>query len=581
MNTSLDEYQLRVIAGGISERRIVVAGPGTGKTATSVALIEEFARSSNEGVVLFLSFSRSAMRAAFAAFGEQISDVPIDVHAMTLDSLAWQLTDQESPGEDHRPPNFDEVVRSAEVKLNSAYEGEVDEVVHLIVDEAQDMSAPRRALLGALIDRLPEHAGVTIFGDPLQSIYEFFDGDHGESMEPGWSHLVDDLTYRSITTTYELSVDHRARRRGPKKVATASAELRRRNEGAERAAVLEDLLVDLPRLDFGGFVVRASEWKGTSAVLMRTNAEVAETFSQLTAEGVPCVWREPGRADPRIAPWVAELWSEVGEKPLTVELFAAFAAARPEVEGTGYRELLRHADQRGRVDWAGLARSLRVATEPTRPWFADHDRSTNLLTVSTIHQAKGLEWDNVAVIGPDELLIESVSGTREPELLFVAVSRARDRVTLLDWKMPYTRRGPGPGQRVYRPQPGRRVAAAICVTPEDLVIDRQSNDAEAQHVLAKSRPNERMEFDLLASGHAEWPTYRCRVGSTIVGITSPAFGRCLAAVAPRGLRQWPLLGPVFMDGVEARFTIGDQPRFWLQPRPFGMAEVIPAKGEKA
>ncbi|UPW11572.1 AAA family ATPase [Gordonia terrae] len=552
-----------------SERRIVVAGPGAGKTTTSVALIQEIgSRDTNaDRVVLFVSFSRAAMRAAFDAFGDSLADLPVDVLAMTLDSLAWQLT-EETAGDGE--PDFEDVVRRAADKLQNDYDGDLDDAVHLIVDEAQDLSAPRRRLLAAVVDRLPDDAGVTVFGDPLQSIYEFFEDDSdGVS---AWQDLVDDLHERGIERTYHLDQDHRARRRGPKRIAQASKSLRQLTDPSLTADELAELLTSFSRMSVDEFVSRASEWKGPTAVLARTNAEVAALFTTLVDHGLNCGWREPGRAGPAVAGWVAELWHHSKGRNVSRDDFIAFTADRDGVDDRWFRLLLGEAESRGHVDWEGFARSLRASRDPMKPWFAE---SAAAVTVSTIHQAKGLEWDNVAVASADNLAMALGARAAEPELLFVALSRARDRVVLLDWQQPYTRRTKG---LIYRPHPRSGSPLTVRLTPDALMSDRPIGGGEGQRALENADKNSLVEFELLASGHAGWPTYRCLVDGQSVGMTSPKFGQTFAELLRSGQHRWPSLGPVPMDGVETRWSKADRIEFWLQPRPFGMADVKYEKG---
>jgi DNA helicase-2/ATP-dependent DNA helicase PcrA len=69
------------------------------------------------------------------------------------------------------------------------------------------------------------------------------------------------------------------------------------------------------------------------------------------------------------------------------------------------------------------------------------------LTLSTVHSAKGLEWDSVHVIGlvdggfPSDLALATDSGLAEEQRLFyVAVTRARDQLTLYTpLRMPHQR----------------------------------------------------------------------------------------------------------------------------------------------
>ncbi|WP_168699377.1 UvrD-helicase domain-containing protein [Gordonia paraffinivorans] len=570
MLPQLDESQRRVIEAETSERRFVVAGPGTGKTTTSVALIQEIA-SREEGsdvAVLYVSFSRAAMRAAFAAFGDAIGELPIEVMAMTLDSLAWQLLDEPLP--DHHEPDFDDVVRKATEKIQKDYEGEFDDVVHLIVDEAQDLSLPRRLLLEAVIDKLPSRAGVTIFGDPLQSIFDFHDG--GTVPTNAWGDLVASMREKGFTTTYTLDVDHRARRRGPKKVAAVSSTLRTLDAQEARTDELADLLTEFSRMTAEEFAVLARQWKGHTGVLVRTNAEVAYVFDTLVGHGLVCRWREPGRASPAVAPWVASLWRSTGGANVSRDDFARFAADRDDVDVGWFRLLLDEAEQRGRVDWRGLVRAFRGAVDPLRPWF---DTSPAAVTVSTIHQAKGLEWDNVAVVAADDLLSAVGSRCPEPEVLFVALSRARERVVLLDWKQPYTR---SERALIYQPHPMTGRPLAIRFTPDALRSDRQIGGAPGQRALETANRNSSVEFELLASGQAPWPTYRCLLDGEPVGVTSSGFGQSFARVLRSSGSPWPSLGPVPMDGVETRWSTSSGVELWLQPRLFGIAEITYEKG---
>lgn len=565
-----DSSQAVVLAAPLSERRIVVAGPGAGKTTTSMMLIDEIVQKSGDledQTILFVSFSRSAMAAAFGAFGDVLHDRPVDIAAMTLDSLAWQLID-ESDTTAGEVPDFDGVVRRATEQLRSNYDGDLDDVVHLIVDEAQDMSAPRREMLCAMIDRIRPDAGVTIFGDPMQSIYDFLDGESGRGIS-SWDILVEELDRRSISKFYELTGDHRSRRRGPRKVSASSGELRTACSDM-RESLLDDLLTEFTHWDIDEFAERAADWRSFTAVLARTNTEVLQLFQELSMRGLRCVWRQPGRIHPRVAPWVAMLWCATGGKAVSQSNFEKFAAARSEVDVAWFGIMLEEAGQGDLINWSKMAEVCRVAVDPLAPWFAD--RSADVL-VSTIHQAKGLEWDNVAVVGAHDLLMRVGSRQPESELLYVSLSRARDKIVVVDeWRPKYLKRTRTSGSW-YKPKPGSNLADAISVTPDCLVSDRAVGGSEGQKVLASLDEAALAEFELLASGYADWPTYRCSVAGIAVGVTTPQFGQTVASLP--GIRNgaWPELGPVCTDGVESRWSTVDGTSFWLKLRPFGMASI--------
>lgn len=568
----LDESQRRVLDAAPQARRIVVAGPGAGKTATSVALISEIEAATlgaEDRQILFLSFSRAAVKAAFDAFGSVDGDYRATISAMTLDSLAWQLTEAD-PGTDALvSADFDRVVREATSQLEARYEGEFDDVVHVIVDEAQDLALDRRALLCAVIDRLPEDAGVTIFGDPLQSIYEFLEGLATHTRTSAWEDLLDDLRARSITTTLTLDGQYRARRRGPRKVTAVASKLRHA-AGADQADLLDDLVSDLTHFNLTEFAGKARDWAGSTAVLVRTNAEVALVFDYLSRSGVRCGWRKSGMNRPIVAPWVAQLWSAIGGAPVSLENFRDFADSVNGVD-TGWFRILHHSAGSGKtIDWRAIARVCGRAEDTSDPWFEDRGTAVQVLT---IHQAKGLEFDNVAVVGARSILRPPADREPETELLFVALSRARDKVVVIDWEPPFTRTA-GSG-RLYEPHPAHDVPVRICVTPDDLRSDDQIGTDAGQAALAERAHCTDLEFELLSSGGAEWPSYRCRVAGEVVGATTPQFGmsfaRALRMQGPSG--RWPSLGSVPLDGVESTWFLGVDAKFWLRPRPFGFSDV--------
>lgn len=574
MGIDFDDSQRHVLAGEVGARRVVVAGPGAGKTATSVALIRQIdAEHSLPGgsQILFVSFSRAAVKAALEAFGDGSAEYRGTVSAMTLDSLAWQLTGADCRPDGPSASDFDDTVRLAVKQLESEYDGEFDEVIHLIVDEAQDLSRDRRDLLCAVIDRLPEDAGVTIFGDPLQAIYDFLDGDV-KSAQSSWDALLKDLRKRSITETLTLDGEYRARRRGPRKVATAVPELRSTSK-PRRADLLDEVVSDLTHLNLSEFADKVPTWPGRTAVLARTNAEVAFLFDKLSREGLSCTLNENRRRRRLVNPWVAQLWASAAGTPITRDDFQAFVEAHSDVDEGAFRLMLHATESGSSIRWRDVARLLARGDAEPGPWFQEARKP---IEVSTIHQAKGLEFENVAVVGAASMLRPPHAGFEpETELLFVALSRARDRVVVLDWDAPFSKVSPSSGL-LYEPHPVREVATTVCISPGHLRGDLQVGSAAGQQALAEYRPGQLLEFELLSSAGGEWPSYRCRLAGETVGATTSEFGIVLADVLRVGGRtnRWPSLGQVPMDGIETAWADrGDALSFWLKPRPFGFLAV--------
>ncbi|MBY6540052.1 AAA family ATPase [Rhodococcus sp. BP-349] len=572
MHINLDESQRAIVHANYSDRRIVTAGPGAGKTATAVALVEEITSrtrtdSDDGSQVLFVSFSRTSINASINAFGSGLDKDTDAVVAMTLDSLAWELTGTRNDQFAARI-DFDAIIELAINKVCGDYGGELDDVVHLIVDEAQDMTNVRRKFLLALIDRLPADSGLTVFGDPLQSIYEFLDSS-AENGQSAWDSLLTGLRDRDVTSFLTLDGEYRARRRGPRKVSTAARAMR--HVGAtERIDLLDELVTDLSLFNAAQFGQQAADWVGTTAVLVRTNAGVVALHDELAKAGFHCHARHRDARQATVAPWVADLWEAVSGRPVTMAAFDEFASFRDDVE-SGWFRLLLHATHAGEtVSWNSFARICSTSLDSAQPWFTP---DVDVPVISTIHQAKGLEWDNVAVADVPTLL--RPAGKREPEseLLFVALSRGRDKVVIMDWEAPFYRTAPR-SNLMYRPHPRLNFPTEVLITPESLRLDDMIGDAGGQACLRSAAPGSRVDFELLSSGSG-WPNYRCLVSGEVIGATTPEFGRAFSQLLRgRGAGGWPQLGSVTLEGVESRWSTIENTKFWLQARPFGMAEVL-------
>ncbi|CAM3785406.1 UvrD-helicase domain-containing protein [Smaragdicoccus niigatensis] len=567
MRADLDASQQRVLEGPASRRLIVEAGPGSGKTTTSIAMIEWIAEASSAGdeSILFVVFSRAAASAAMRAFESGGGFEDANVVVTTLDSLAGQLIEQQY--DEGRAPRFDQIVRSAAAMLRAQYDGSLDDVSHLIVDEAQDLSADHRNLLCAIIERLPNQAGVTVFGDPLQSIYEFLDGDRSEGRS-SWQELKRQLEGLNITTTLSLDGQFRARGRAPKKVMAAGSRMRSAS-ALDRIDQLDELVSDLTPVSLSDLAIRSRSWTGTVAVLARTNADVLAIFDQLMGLGVQCAIRESAmNSRSTIAPWVAELWFETGGSAVTADAFRQFARTRDHVDEAWFRWLVYATGSHSSVAWRSIANLCGRTPDLDCPVIV---RPYASVVVSTIHQAKGLEWDNVAVVDTRSLLRPVGRSEPESELLFVALSRARDKVVTVNWEGPVTRQRPG-SEMLYKTAMPFHRAVAVQVLPRDLRTDYPVGGPDAQQTLRGWLGTPTRVGIQRMSSVSDWPLYRLCIGGVAVGVTTAEFGKAVAQVARTG-SGLASLGPVWLEGLESRWSVEGDLEFWLHPRVFGFSHL--------
>lgn len=321
---------------------------------------------------------------------------------------------------------------------------------HLVVDEYQDVSPLQEALLKLWLGTGRE---ICVVGDPAQTIHSFAGAraDYLTGFErryPGAAVLRLHRDYRST----------------PQVVGAANALLTR----APRSAGLEPVRLTAqrppgPEVAYAGAPDEAAEaaavadWlaglrdRGTDpremAVLFRINAQSPAFEAALADRGLPYVVRgaerfydraEVRRALHAVAAHTADPDRDAVDE-LVVVLESTGWSTEPPAGSGAVRErweslaaLKSVAEDLTRADpSAGFAE---VAAELARRAAEQHAPVAHGVTVGTIHAAKGLEWDAVAVVGVHEGTLPFVLATtpaevaEERRLLYVALTRAREHL---------------------------------------------------------------------------------------------------------------------------------------------------------
>lgn len=177
-----------VIQADCGERLLVVAGPGTGKTAVACARVAKLIMNDdvNPSSILMVSFTRTAVAEMRNRISHYVGEHDADaVTIATLDRTAFSM----GIGVGHKFANlmgsFDNNISLAIDALKERNEILVEyfrEIKHVVLDEAQDLTGDRADLALLLIGMLSDGAGVTIFADHAQAIYGFT-SDEAESGE--------------------------------------------------------------------------------------------------------------------------------------------------------------------------------------------------------------------------------------------------------------------------------------------------------------------------------------------------------------------------------------------------------------
>ncbi|MFJ9829447.1 UvrD-helicase domain-containing protein [Streptomyces sp. NPDC101160] len=446
----LTDEQRAVVDLPWDTRLLVTAGAGSGKTHTVVRRLDALVghddpeEALEAGEILVLSFSRAAVRELrdrIARYGDRATRVRVQ----TFDSWAYQLLVGAYPNEDWMACSFDERLRAATtaIEKGAVEAGELGTPAHVMIDEAQDLVGDRRDLVETLLDRFQRSCGFTVVGDSAQGIYGFQVEDPKERAGETdrfftWLRTsYDDLVELHLTENFRATTPEArtALALGPHLQNLAAS-----SDGAESAAAalhaeLRERLLDLPGLgslsdDFTLGTLKA--FPGRCAILTRDN-RAALAVSELLHEHRVEHALKRSLQDRPVPYWVAELLRRAESLTLVEARFLELLTGIPlpvGVEPDRCWRLSRAATRRtgrGQVDVAALGRLVAEGRFPDD--MADPE--TAQLIVSTVHRAKGLEYDRVLLLSPpslDELrkAHESLDVPAEARALYVAMTRARE-----------------------------------------------------------------------------------------------------------------------------------------------------------
>jgi hypothetical protein len=443
----LTAEQRAVVEQPWDARVLVTAGAGAGKTHTLVRRLDALCghedpdESLDAADILVLTFSRAAAR----ELRERITrhgDRARRVRAQTFDAWAYGVLVQAYPDRDWATTTFDERIGAATeaVEEGALESGDSVPPSHVVIDEVQDLLGDRRELVEALLDRYQDSCGFTVVGDAAQSVYGFQIEDPAErNDETGrffeWLRhsYPDDLVelhlsenFRAVTPEARTALSH-----GPRLQRVRDAD-----EAATLYEELRDLLVDpvntLADLTDEYTLQGLRDLDDTCAILTRDNRQALVVSRLLHENGVGHRLRRPLEERP-VPYWVAELLRRTEATGLPEDRFRSLLEQIPLPHkpnaGALWTVLRRATRSPGRIA-LDLDRLRRLVAEGRFPDEAA-DPETARIVVSTVHRAKGLEFDRVIVLTPPTVAeLHRQYGTEadlpaEARALYVAMTRVR------------------------------------------------------------------------------------------------------------------------------------------------------------
>lgn len=589
----LNDAQRDVAEAPIGERLLVIAGAGQGKTEVVALRIDHLVKEedlSASAQVLVLSFSRAAVTAVKTRLSAR--EVPA-ANVRTFDSFAGQII---LDAEEEPTGSFEARIRRATqlIRESDNARDSIADLRHIVIDEVQDLVGDRADLVLEILRAASDDVGITALGDPLQGIYDF---QLAESRSKTASTaVIEALKGEFGCTEVQLGQNYRARGKGPKKAVKLGERLRATDDLGTAENLISELqttLLDLGEID--EWVDTVSKDGVTTAILCATNSDVLRVSRHLSGYDIRHAVRRQAQ-DFGAANWIGRTLTSVSGQTVDrseVEEALARLLDQAQIDQAWYLLKSVAADRRGRdaLNLGRLRHSIRANMLPLT--LTEPDSAT--VIVSTVHRAKGLEFDRVFLVAPNyehEDEDEWAIIRRE----YVALSRARDEIyicCLPQARSSFEKMRWLPGrrvERVFNRKTGKKRVKAFEFLYEDVDV----SEPTAGGGLDAADVQENLRSDDLVGGNVEavldhelstpdLPSYLLTTEEGyLLGRTSESFntafntvfGRRDGAVFPGRLFGLTLVSVETVAGEPRRTERLDIGRsgLWLAPRITGLVE---------
>ncbi|MBA4408704.1 MAG: RecQ family ATP-dependent DNA helicase [Odoribacter sp.] len=426
---SLSDVQRRIIDDKDSRYIVVAAGPGSGKTKVlvhklaSLLLMEDVKHEQ----LLMVTFSRAAATEFKKRLIELIGNAANFIDIKTFHSYCFDLL-----GKVGTIDKSDSILKSAleKIKNNEVEVSRITKTV-LVIDEAQDMDENEFELIKALMEKNEESLRVIAVGDDDQNIYEW----RGANSK----YLLSFISEKQATK-YELITNYRSKSNlvsfTNQFVKTISERLKeipikanQSDNGKIKIVCYKNGNLITPLIDD----ILSTGLSGTTCILTHKNEEAFQIVGLLTKNGFPAKLIQSN--DSFSLYNLSEVRFFLNELKLDDEVFII----SDDVWGKAKRKLIDRYKLSSKFEICyNLIKDFET-TNTKKKYKSDFDvfireskledfisESGETIFVSTIHKAKGKEFDNVI------LLLENFDAREDEKKrqLYVAMTRAKQNLTI-------------------------------------------------------------------------------------------------------------------------------------------------------
>jgi ATP-dependent DNA helicase RecQ len=419
----LSPTQLKIINDNETKHIVVAAGPGSGKTRVlvhklaSLLLMEDVKHEQ----LLMITFSRAAATEFKKRLLNLIGNAANYIEIKTFHSYCFDLLGKVGSLE-----KSDEILKMTiqKIKNNEVETSRITKTV-LVIDEAQDMDKDEFGLISALMEQNEEMRVIAV-GDDDQNIYEF----RGAS-----SKYLEQFIRENKAVKHELVENYRSK---SNLVDFSNQFVKRISYRLKQTPIIakqnDNGQIKIVRYQSGNLInplvqnILATELKGTTCVLTKTNEEALQITGLLLKNELQAKLIQSNEGFSLYN--LNEVRYFLNHLNLTDDVYTI----SDEIWLNAKREVVNKYRNSAKLDILGNIIKEFEASNPKRKYKSDlevfireskledfYSENGETIFVSTIHKAKGKEFDNVF------LMLENFNHATDEakRLLYVAITRAK------------------------------------------------------------------------------------------------------------------------------------------------------------
>ena len=436
-----------VIRASINSHIILNSGPGTGKTYTIIQRLIYIL--SNElcpaDEIYILCYTRSAKGVIESKLEQAVTDGIIppsarNICVLTFDSYAtYFLMDMKEQGVIHEElAGYD---YNGRIKLFNQYISSEDfeGVSYFIVDEIQDLVNERAEMVLNILKHLK--CGYLLAGDRCQSIYDY-EADKDATLDSVEFYRRAEAQFPEDIQRYEITVNRRQCPALAEKAHEMREVLLHKSFGEQNRYAKELMEKYSQNLKIKKYIdTLTGEPSVSTAILCRTNGEAEYISSILCKKGIPHSLNRGVNNQQHLPRWIADVFWDYGRERMSKStfmerfMFRSRSSLDPEKLWLQLCRLSNpDSEDTSSVEIRRLIASLSVQGNIPADFYTDRPK----LSVSTIHKAKGSEFDSVILI--ESTLKPSESSAEEARVRYVALTRPKNHFVTMKNKKGYYKR---------------------------------------------------------------------------------------------------------------------------------------------